>query len=189
MLKLCCSGALERTCSVTNCCCDLALVALSKELVLMHGLHECLDGVEKGKPSAIDLHNQGIAIKTPSGSSYSQPCQCNQHHRCANHLKCPNAGDVKHISRRLEYAYHIDGDDQPVEGKDHCRHKPQLAKILVQQEAQTGAAGGASKTSAMTMTNNHPFMQQLVSWCMHVARLWRYSYRPCRGHTQALMTS
>lgn len=29
----------------------------------MHGLHKRLDGVEKGKPSAIDLHNQGNAIK------------------------------------------------------------------------------------------------------------------------------
>ena len=63
----------------------------------MHGLHKRLDGVEKGKPSAIDLHNQGIAIKTPSGSSYSQACQSVN----TTGLKCPNAGDVKHISRQL----------------------------------------------------------------------------------------
>ena len=37
-------------------CCYLALIALGKELVLMHGLHECFDREDKGQPSAINLH-------------------------------------------------------------------------------------------------------------------------------------
>lgn len=41
-----------------TCCCPLALIAVGKEVVLMHGLHKCLFEEDKGQPSAVNLHSK-----------------------------------------------------------------------------------------------------------------------------------
>ena len=50
--------------SVAKRYCYLALVALSKDFVLVHGLHKCLDGVDKGEASAVDLHDPKHAMSS-----------------------------------------------------------------------------------------------------------------------------
>lgn len=120
--------------SVQKGCCYLALVALSKEFVLVHGLHKRLDGVDKGKPSAVDLHDQQDAIEPKwvrlAGKPHRQQCACfgTMHARCrtdtlqVEHSKMTAVSSYFAHSCTQVFAHHIDTDDEPVESKDDCRH-------------------------------------------------------------------
>lgn len=68
----------------------------------MHGLHKCLDGVNKGEPSAIDLHDQKRMPSMPlSQAAVNANGIWHTGHNNNLQLKYTKAGHVKHISKQL----------------------------------------------------------------------------------------
>lgn len=93
----------------------------------MHGLHKCLDGVDKGESSAVDLHEQNMPFVPMWIKLAAQQYDCWARGK-TNSLQLAasqtTAMSSKQISRQCMQvnAYQVDADDEPVEGEDHCRH-------------------------------------------------------------------
>ncbi len=134
-------------------CCQSALVALGKQLVLMHSLCKCLDGVYQRQPSAIGLHAYSTSQTCWSkhetcrlllvthnlmtiATAVTQNCNRqgkNAQRRCKLFVTDLARSSEQNGVRQKVLAYHIEEDDEPVESKNHCMKAHNLLSMYQHQ--------------------------------------------------------
>ncbi len=134
-------------------CCQSALVALGKQLVLMHSLCKCLDGVYQRQPSAVGLHAYSTSQTCWSkhetcrlllvrhnlmtiATAVTQDCnrqRKNAQQRCKLFVTDLARSSKQNGLRQRVLAYHVEEDDEPVESKNHCMKAHNLLNLYQHQ--------------------------------------------------------